>query len=336
MGMPEHSEVRYAASGELSIAYRVLGQGPPDLLFIPGFVSNVELMPEVPWIAHDLDRFAGMGRTVYLDKRGVGLSDRSLGSGTPEDRMDDLRAVLDAAGVEQATVVGMSEGGPLALLFAAAHPHRVRSLVLWGTWARTLYADDYPDGVAPEVVERLTSAVERKWGTGRALRYFADLPDDPTTERMTARFERMSLTPRAAADILQRNIEIDVRPVLDAIHVPTLVVHRAGDPLCYPQFARYMAERIGGARYVELPGAWHVSGRVGGDDDLLDVVAEFVTGGPVASVPEVERVLSTVLFTDVVDSTVHAAAMGDRQWRAVLSSTTRPPGARSSATAAWS
>jgi len=316
--MAEHSETQYAESAGLSIAYRTVGEGPPDLLFIPGFISNVDLMADVPWIRHNLDRFATLGRVVYFDKRGVGLSDRSLGTGSAEDRMDDLRAVADAAGIERATLIAVSEGGPLALLFAAAYPERVRSVVLWGTMARILAAPDYPDGVDPSLPEVLLGIVEQDWGTGTAFRYFVDMPDDEATRRATARYERQSATPRGAVEVLRHNIEIDVRGVLDAIHVPTLVVHRAGDPMVFSSFGRYLADHIEGAEYVELPGTWHVSGWVGRDDDVLDVVESFVTGGPVAKETAVDRVLATVLFSDIVDSTVHAAEMGDRRWRAVL------------------
>jgi pimeloyl-ACP methyl ester carboxylesterase/class 3 adenylate cyclase len=316
--MAEHSDTQYAESAGLSIAYRTVGDGPPDILFIPGFISNVDLMAEVPFIRHNLDRLATLGRVVYFDKRGVGLSDRSLGTGTAEDRMDDLRAVADAAGVERATIVAISEGGPLAVLFAAAYPERVRSMVLWGTMARMLAAPDYPDGLDPAVPEQLFAIVEREWGSGNALRYFVDLPDDDSTRRATARYERQSSTPRGAVEVLRHNTDIDVRGVLDAIHVPTLVVHRARDPLVFPQFGRYVAEHIEGARYVELPGKWHISGWVGRDDDVLDVVMEFVTGGPVAKESAADRFLATVLFSDIVDSTGHAAEMGDRRWHAVL------------------
>ena len=316
--MAEHSETQYAESGGLSIAYRTVGEGPLDLLFIPGFISNVDLMADVGFIRHNLDRLATIGRVVYFDKRGVGLSDRSLGTGTAEDRMDDLRAVADAAGVERATLIGLSEGGPLAVLFAAAYPDRVRSMVLWGTMARMLEAPDYPEGLDPSMPEALFHIVEREWGNGSALRYFVDLPDDDATRRATARYERQSATPRGAVEVLRHNTAIDVRGVLDAIHVPTLVVHRGSDPLVFPHFGRYVAEHIDGARYVELPGTWHVSGWVGRDDDVLDVVMEFIAGGPVAAESEVDRVLATVLFSDIVDSTVHAVEMGDRRWRAVL------------------
>jgi len=316
--MAEHSDTQYAESGGLSIAYRTVGDGPLDILFVPGFISNVDLMADIPWIRHNLDRLAALGRVVYFDKRGVGLSDRSLGSGTPEDRMDDVRAVADAAGIERATLVAVSEGGPLALLFAAAYPGRVQSMVLWGTMARLLVAPDYPDGVDPALSQRLLEIVEREWGNGSAFRYFVDMPDDDATRRASARYERQSATPRGAVEVLRHNIEIDVRGVLGAIHVPTLVVHRTGDPLVFLPFGRYLAENIDGARFVELPGTWHVSGWVGRDDDVIDVIAEFLAGTPVATEAEVDRVLATVLFSDIVDSTLHAAEMGDRRWRAVL------------------
>jgi class 3 adenylate cyclase len=184
--------------------------------------------------------------------------------------------------------------------------------------ARLLVAPDYPDGLDPALPQRLLDIVERDWGTGSAFRYFVDLPDDDATRRATARYERQSATPRGAVEVLRHNIEIDVRGVLAAVHVPTLVVHRAGDPMVFPEFGRYLAERIEGARYIELPGTWHVSGWVGRDDDVIDVIAEFIAGTPVTAEAEVDRVLATVLFSDIVDSTVHAAEMGDRRWRAVL------------------
>lgn len=316
--MVGHSEPHYARSGELSIAYRVAGEGPPDVVFIPGFVSNVEVMTEVPSLAHGLERLGRMGRLVYFDKRGVGLSDRSYGLGTTEDRMDDLRAVMDAAGVERATIIGLSEGGPLALLFAAAYPERTRSLVLWGTTARFLWAPDYPDGFDVASGDKIVARMEERWGSGRALRSFVDLADDPATIEMTARYERLCATPRGAAETVRRNLEIDVRSVLDAIHVPTLILHRTGDRLVRPEFARYLRDHIEGAELIELPGDWHLSGYIGRDDDVFDAIERFVTGEATAAPSGVERVLAAVLFTDIVDSTVQAAEMGDRQWRAVL------------------
>ena len=316
--MAEHSETQYADSSGLSIAYRTVGTGPRDILFVPGFVTNVDLMPEVPWIAHNLGRMASLGRVVYFDKRGVGLSERAFGSRTAEDQIDDVIAVADASGIERATVVGLSEGGPLALLFAAAYPDRVESLVLWSTTARIRAAPDYPDGAPDELIEKLLAGVEERWGSGRALRFVIDLPSDEATRRATARYERQSATPRGVAEVLRYNTSLDVRGVLESIHVPTLVVHRSGDHAMLPAWGQYLAAHIDGARYVELPGDWHVSGYIGRDDDVLDTIAEFVTGTPVAGESDIDRVLSTVLFTDIVDSTDLASKFGDRQWRAVL------------------
>lgn len=316
--MATHSDTQYAKSGDLNIAYREFGSGPRDILFIPGFVSNVDLMSEVPWIAHDVGRLASLGRVVYFDKRGTGVSDRTLGSGTIEDRMDDLRAVADAAGIAPGAVVGLSEGGPLALLFAAAYPERVTHLVLWGTMARMLVAPDYPAGISQETRAAFVDAVTARWGTGRALPLLIDMPDDAATVRSTARYERQAASPNDVRSILNHNIEVDVRSVLGLIRVPTLVVHRVGDPLVAVAHARYLAERIDGARVVELPGDWHVSAYVGRDDDVFDAIAQFVAGDPAVAAGPTERVLATVLLTDIVDSTVHAVAMGDRQWKAVL------------------
>lgn len=312
-------ETRYARSGDLSIAYQILGDGPRDILFIPGFVSNVELMWEVPFLAHYLERLARMGRLVFFDKRGTGLSDRSLGSGSAADRMDDLRAVADAAGIESAALVGLSEGGPLAILFATTYPERVRSLVLWGTFARTHVAPDYPSGVAPEVTAAFVDRIQQIWGSGEAWRYFAyHLPEDDDTRRVIARYERQTTTPGVAAQILRRNCEIDVRTALPAVQAPTLVVHRLGDPLVAFDRARYMAEHIAGSRLVSFPGDFHISGRVGQDDDVLDAIEEFVTGAPKVREPEFDRVLATVLFTDIVDSTARAVSLGDRAWTSTL------------------
>jgi pimeloyl-ACP methyl ester carboxylesterase len=312
-------DTRYARSGDLSIAYQTVGEGPPDVLFIPGFVSNAELMWEVPWIAHDLERLASIGRLVTFDKRGTGCSDRSLGSGSAEERMDDVRAVAEAAGVEEAVVVGLSEGGPLATLFATTYPERVRALVLWGTYGRLLLGPDYPIGYPAEFIDGFISSVVSQWGTGRALRHFIyNLPEDPTTERMTARYERQTATPGIVERVLFHNCRMDVRSALPAVHVPALVVHREGDPLIGIEHARAMAQMIEGARLVELPGEWHVDGRVGADDDVFDAIEEFVTGEATTQERHIDRVLATVLFTDIVDSTTRAVTVGDRSWRAVL------------------
>jgi len=311
-------ETQYAQSGELSIAYQTVGGGPIDLLFVPGFVSNVELMWERPAFAGMLERLSGIGRLTFFDKRGTGCSDRSLGTGSSEDRMDDLRAVADAAGIESAVVIGISEGGPLAVLFAASFPERVRSLVLWGTFGRALWAPDYEEGLSSELVDAFIDDVREKWGTGHALAGF--LSDSGEADLAAqARYERQTASPGAAATILRHNVQMDVRHALGALRMPTLVVHRTGDPIVPVGAGRYLARHINGAHLVELPGDFHVGGVPGDDDDILDAIEEFVTGAPVVERDDdVDRVLMTVLFTDIVDSTARASEMGDKAWRSLL------------------
>ena len=311
-------ETQYAQSGELSIAYQTVGGGPIDLLFVPGFVSNVELMWERPAFAGMLERLSGIGRLTFFDKRGTGCSDRSLGTGSSEDRMDDLRAVADAAGIESAVVIGISEGGPLAVLFAASFPERVRSLVLWGTFGRALWAPDYEEGLSSELVDAFIDDVREKWGTGHALAGF--LSDSGEADLAAqARYERQTASPGAAATILRHNVQMDVRHALGALRMPTLVVHRVGDPIVPVGAGRYLARHIEGAHLAEFPGDFHVGGSRGEDDDILDAIEEFVTGAPVLhEADDVDRVLMTVLFTDIVDSTARASEMGDKAWRSLL------------------
>lgn len=313
-GIPE---TQYAQSGDLSIAYQTIGDGPNDVLFVPGFVSNVELMWEMPGTRHQLERLSRIGRLIVFDKRGTGCSDRNLGTGSAEDRMDDLRAVADAAGVESANLVGLSEGGPLAVLFATTFPERVRSLVLWGTFARALWAPDYERGLDATLVDAFIDDVKGKWGTGHALEGFVGDFDEELLP-MLARYERQTASPGAAATILHHNVNMDVRLALGAVQVPTLVVHREQDPIVPLGAGQYLAEHIRDAKLTTLRGAYHVAGRVGDDDDAFDVIEEFITGAPVRREVDVDRVLKTVLFTDIVDSTVQAAELGDRAWRGLL------------------
>jgi class 3 adenylate cyclase len=310
-------ETQYAQSGELSIAYQCVGDGPVDLLFIPGFVSNVELLWDMPSWAEMLNQLSGIGRLVFFDKRGTGCSDRTLGTGSAEDRMDDARAVADAAGIDQAVVIGLSEGGPLAILFATAFPERVRSLVLWGTFARALRAPDYEIGNDPELTQGFIDYVRGQWGTGHALQAFLGEIDDDRLP-LLARYERQTASPGAAATILHHNVSMDVRHALGSIQVPTLVVHRIGDPIVPLLLGRYLAEHIDGAQLVELPGNFHVGGNPGDEDAVIDAIGEFVTGAPVPREVDVDRVLMTVLFTDIVDSTAHASELGDKAWSALL------------------
>jgi pimeloyl-ACP methyl ester carboxylesterase len=312
-------ETRWATSGDLSIAYQVVGQGPPDVVFVQGFVSHVELAWEMPTFGPVYARLASFARLVVFDKRGVGLSDRTPRLPTLEERMDDVRAVMDAAGVERAALIGISEGGPMALLFAATYPERTSALVLWATFARTSRGPDYPGGWAPEDIEQRGYEVIRShWGTGQALRRisFQDAPaDDPAVLQLLARYERYSATPRVAVETLRFGAETDVRHVLGAVSAPTLVVHRTGDPLIPVGDGRYLAEHIRGARLVELPGAFHLSA-AHQDGPVLDAIEDFLTGTRAHAA--VDRVLKTIVFTDIVASTARAAEVGDRRWRALL------------------
>jgi pimeloyl-ACP methyl ester carboxylesterase len=311
------SETRYAKSGDLSIAYQVAGNGPLDVVCIPGFVSHVELGWDVPPYRHIWERLASFSRLIVFDKRGTGLSDRTEQIPTLEERMDDVRAVMDAAGSEQAAIVGISEGGPMSLLFTATYPERTSALALWASFARSLQAPDYPFGTDPEVAESTYEWVAQAWGQGRVLRALA-VPDssrDESTLRHYARAERNSATPGLAVAALRFGGQSDVRDVLPAISTPTLVLHRTGDRLIPADCGRYLAEHIAGAKHVELPGDFHLSA-TGQDDAMLDEIQEFLTGR--RHVPAPDRVLKTVLFTDIVDSTARAASVGDRRWKGLL------------------
>lgn len=231
--------------------------------------------------------------------------------------MDDLRAVADAAGVESANLVGLSEGGPLAILFATTFPERVRSLVLWGTFARALWAPDYEQGLDPEPTEAFIEDIRGKWGTGRALQQFIGSFDEARLPDL-AKYERQTASPGAAATILHHNINMDVRHALGAVSVPTMVVHRKDDPIVRQGAAQYLSRHIRDAKLSVLPGDFHVAGFPGGDDDIIDPIEEFITGAPVRRDDDVDRVLKTVLFTDIVDSTVQASELGNRKWRTLL------------------
>jgi class 3 adenylate cyclase/pimeloyl-ACP methyl ester carboxylesterase len=315
----EIPETRYAKSGDLSIAYQVFGNGPRDIVFVPGFISHCDLSWETPLLRGIAERLGSIGRTITFDKRGTGLSDRTLGFGTAEDRMDDIRAVMDTAGSERAAIIGLSEGGPLAILFAATYPERATALVLWDTWARVLAAPDYTIGADPSVANTVVDAICNEWGSGRGLRVVVQrMSDDAETNALLARYERSAATPTGVREAQQRNIEIDVRSALRAVSAPTLVMHRERDPVVAKRFGQYLADHIAGSRFVALPGDWHANGSVGGEDDALDVVEEFLTGTRQERRIEPDRVLKTVMFTDIVDSTARAAAEGDKRWHELL------------------
>ena len=315
--MPAPPEVRYARSGDLSIAWFEHGEGPLDIVYVPGFISNADLVWEMPVYRYAIERMATFGRVITFDKRGTGLSDRSLGHGSVADRMDDIRAVMDAAGCERAALVGISEGGPLAIAFAATYPDRVMSLVLWATFARYLWAEDFPEGLDPALVLEIIDEAAGRFGTGEVLRQFVTgIPDDEENRRLIARYERGASTPAMARAILRQNVHMDVRGALPALTVPTFVLHRTGDAIVPVQLGRSIAEHVEGARWLELPGDFHLDGSVGGERDTLGAIQEFLTG--TTDAPRADLVLATVLFTDIVDSTGRAAQLGDRRWREVL------------------
>ena len=310
------AQTRYAKSGDVHIAYQVVGDGPVDLVLVPGWVSNVELWWEDPGWSAFMQRLTSFSRLILFDKRGTGLSDRVSVREMPtlEERMDDVRAVMDAVGSKAAFVVGLSEGGPMSMLFAASHPERTRALVLYGSFPRITSGEGYPWGFAPGQVEPLVTLAERSWGDGTFTgSMFA--PSD-VAERLAffARFEREGASPGAMIALVRMLVEIDVRDVLPLIAVHTLIVRRNGDAVAPIEGARYMAERIPNARLVELTGDH--SPVTGDSDAILDEIEEFVTGRRYERAPD--RVFATVMFTDIVDSTPRAAAMGDRRWSELL------------------
>jgi pimeloyl-ACP methyl ester carboxylesterase len=308
---------KYAKSGDVHIAYQVVGEAPQTLVLVPGWVSHIEYAWEDPSFSRFLRRLASFTRLVLLDRRGTGLSDRVSELPTLEQRMDDVRAVMDAAGVERAALFGLSEGGPMCLAFAATYPARTSALVLYGTFARMLRAPDYAIGLPDEMLGRFLEFVEASWGTGSiSTDYFApSMARDEAFRRSWARFERLAVSPAGIRALLRMTQQTDARPALPVIRVPTLVMHREGDQVIRVEAGRYIAERIQGARYVELPGPDHFLW-VGDVDAVLDEVEEFLTGARRGQEPD--RVLATVLFTDIVGATERAVALGDRRWRDLL------------------
>lgn len=307
-------ETCYARSGGVNIAYQTAGDGPFDLVFVPPFISNVELGWEMPGFGDGLRGLAAFARLIIFDKRGTGLSDRAAGVPALETRMDDVRAVMDAAGSERAVILGVSEGGPMSILFSATYPERTRALILASTYPKFVRTDDYPWGPnRPELEDRLAT-MEREWGTKEFAREAADYLGLPGDFDM-ARFQRHSASPGAAVALVRMNAEIDVRAVLPAIRVPTLLLfNRANERDAAG--ARYMAERLRDARSAELSSASHglfTAGEVETALALIRRFAEQATARP--DVTEPHRVLATVLFTDIVDSTSKAVELGDSRWR---------------------
>ena len=318
MGDVERSQTRYARSGDLSIAYQVVGDGPFDLVYVPGWVSNIELMWEEPGLAGFLERLASFSRLILFDKRGTGLSDPVPTDGLPtlEERMDDVRAVMDAVGSERAALLGHSEGGNMCVLFTATYPERTTALLLVGSYAKRLRSQDYPWAPTVEQRTREIEETEATWGSPEAFRALApSKAGDRAFQRWFGRYLRQSASPKAAAALLRMNTQIDVRDVLPTIGVPTLLIYRTDDADVQVDEGRYIAERIPGSRFVELPGVDHLMW-TGDTDALLDEIEGFLTG--VRRGPDPDRVLATVLFTDVVGSTETANRVGDRAWRSLL------------------
>jgi class 3 adenylate cyclase len=309
-------DISYAHNGDVSIAYTVIGSGELDVVLVPGFVSHLEVVPELPAARRFFERIAEFSRLILWDKREQGLSDRLGQPPTLEQGMEDLATVLDAVGSERAALIGNSEGGPMSALFAATFPERVSHLVLYGTYARLVAAGDYPIGVARDRLERWIEGIVKSWGGPAALETFAPgRSGDPDFVQWWTRLLRSGSSPRAAAALMRMYLEIDVRPVLKTITAPTLVLTRGRDRVAPASWGRALAQMISGARYVELEGADHLP-FTGDQDAVLEEIEEFLTGTRAEREPE--RVLATVLFTDIVGSTERAAAAGDRDWRALL------------------
>jgi class 3 adenylate cyclase len=307
-------EIQYARNGDVSIAYQVLGNGPVDIVYVPPFVSNLELQWQEPQQARYLQRLTSFSRLVMFDKRGTGLSDRT-GIATLEERMDDLRAVMDAVGLERAVVFGTSEGGAMSLLFTTTYPQRVQALILYGAYARIVSAPDYPEGLSPEFVRERLEDLRARWGRGIMASFMApERTADAAFMERQARWERLSASPGAVVALYQMICEIDVRHLLPAVRVPTLVLHREGDPTHAPG-SRFLGRHLPGAKMVELPGKEYYP-FLGDQDAILGEIEEFLTG--TRSEPDADRVLATVLFTDIVDATRIAVEFGDTKWRELL------------------
>lgn len=309
--------IRYATSGDVHLAYTVVGDGPIDLVWFSAGVTNLEVL-DAPYNREIVERLASFSRLIIFDQRGVGLSDPMPPQATPtlEQRVDDIRAVMDAAASPRAAVLGQAYGGPTAILFAGTHPARVSSLVLYGTYARWLRADDYPAGMPADATARYQDAVRRVWGTGGTIDAWApSLVHDEEARRVWARYERLGASPAAISAQMSLWVETDVRDILPSIRVPTLVGHSVDDGHILVGHGRYLAEHIPGARYIEFPGsdAWWIGEQL---ELIAGEIEEFVTGR--RAVVSAERVLATVMFTDIVGSTARASEIGDRAWRSLL------------------
>jgi class 3 adenylate cyclase/pimeloyl-ACP methyl ester carboxylesterase len=316
--MLQEPETHYTRGKDGHVAYQVVGDGPFDVVFIPAWNTNVDAMWEEPTLARFLHRLGTFSRLLCFDKRGTGVSDPVPLAAVPtlEQWNDDVRAVMDAVGSQRAALLGLAEGGPMAILFAATYPERTSALVLVNTFARQLRDADYAYGYPADRVPTFLARGEEWWGTGKNVdRVAPTVAHDERFRRWYARYERLAMGPGAFAAMYATTFEIDVRHVLPAIRVPTLILHRSGDRHIRVGHGRYLAAHIPEAKYVEFPGEDHVF-YVGDTEPMLGEIEEFLTG--VRPLPETDRVLATVLFTDIVTSTERSAEVGDRRWKDIL------------------
>ncbi|MBK8293646.1 MAG: adenylate/guanylate cyclase domain-containing protein [Solirubrobacterales bacterium] len=311
-------ETRYAQSGKAGIAYQVFGEGDQDLVLSFQFISHLDLAWESPALEKFLNRLGSFARVIMFDRRGVGLSDPTAGAPTLEERTDDVRAVMDAAGSDRAALFGMSEGAATSMMFAATYPERTSALILWGAMARSTEAEDYPWAPSRETaLESMKQLIAPQWGKGSTVEIFSPtLADNPDARALQARFEREAASPVRVWELLNLFLDLDVRDVLPLIQTPTLVMHRRSDYAVNVRAGRWLAEQIEGSQFVEYEGTDHNPWVADPNGEILEQIEEFVTG--IRPTPTPDRVLSTVLFTDIVDSTQRASELGDQEWKSLL------------------
>jgi pimeloyl-ACP methyl ester carboxylesterase/class 3 adenylate cyclase len=311
-------ETQYVRTAGVSVAYQVIGEGPVDLVLVPGFLSNVEVFWEEPRVARFLQKLASFSRLIIFDKRGTGLSDRVTDAATLEERMDDVRAVMDSIGSERAALFGYSEGGSMCALFAATYPERTAALIMCGSFARRTFIDGYP--YAPTVQEMRTSIDDMlaRWGEPVGIEVRApSVAQDPAVRQWYAKFLRMSASPAAAHALAIANLDIDIRNLLSSIRTPTLILHASGDRLISPAAGKFLASNIPEARFVEIRSTDHIP-FFDGAGECLAQIQKFVTGA--TPLPEFDSRVCTIMFTDIVGSTDRAVEIGDRRYQDLLES----------------
>lgn len=309
---------KYTKSGRVNIAYQVLGEGPIDIVYIPGWVSNIDLMWECPQLVRFLEGLNKFARVILFDKRGTGLSDRMIELSSLEERMDDIRAVMDAVGSKRAALFGHSEGGSVSALFAATYPERTLALITFGVFAKRRYSEDYPWAPTDEARQEVYDMIENDWGSGEMnlVSLAPSMAEDKEFMDWLARYFRSGASPSAALALTKMNTDVDIIDILDTIEVPSLLMCRTEDIDAKVEESKFMAERIRGAKFVEFEGDDHLFW-AGDTGEVLDEITEFMTG--VRPVDKINRMLSTILFTDIVSSSTHLARLGDKAWMELLS-----------------